>query len=319
MKRYLMLIIIGITLFLLFACFLSCQGHKHNPSNGGLIDTIPVPPRSVHDTYPIWSSVHNLIAYIHHWEKDSLNDERARGIHLINPDGTNDRFFHDGGGALTWFNLDWAPDGSCLLVRNQFGLFTISYPDKEITMLRSNIDPMSFSYLNAAFSPDGDKIRFENKGGDDRGTYLMNCDGSGEHLVIHYGVKAVWAAHDSIVYINYDPELPSGSICIADTSGTFKRVVYNNDGLFAANDFSAAIHIPTRKMAVYGPYFEDRYPADLGKMEPDWQQIVLLVYDAEYPCFSPDGSQVVFTYEKPGFGGLHIINWDGTNQRQLTE
>jgi len=298
---------------------LSFDSCTNDHPDSSIIDTLPVPPRSVHDTSPTWSAVHNLIAYIHWFDEDSLDDERARGIHLINPDGTNNRFFHDGFGAITWFNIDWAPDGNCLLVRNRFGLFTISYPDKEITMLRSNIDPMSFSYLNVAFSPDGGKILYVNNAGDDRGTYLMNSDGTDAHLVLQYGEQPVWAANDSIVYINFNPELPSGSICIADTAGSFKRLVYDTDSLIYAIEFYADIHIPTLRMAVYGPYFEDVYPADLGKMEPDWQEIVLLVYDSEYPCFSPDGNQVVFTYEKPGFGGLHIINWDGTNQRQLTE
>lgn len=319
MKKILILLLIGLTSFILFYCSSSCQKKIDRPANGDLIDTLPVPERSVHDTDPTWSSVHDLIAYVHYLDKDSLIDERSRGIHLINPDGTNNRFFHDGGGALAWFDLDWAPDGSCLLVRNQLGLFTISYPDKEIIILRGDIDPMSFSYMHAAFSPDGAKILTATNGGDEGGIYLMNSDGTDYHRIIHYASHPVWAANDSIVYINYEPELPSGSICITDTSGTFKRLVYENDGLFAVSDFSAAIHIPSKRMAVYGPYFEDVYPADLGKMDPDWQEIVLLVYDSEYPCFSPDGNQVVFTYEKPGYGGLHIMNWDGTNQRQLTE
>ncbi len=292
---------------------------KNTEPDDPIIIIDPPPNRSVHDTNPTWSSVHNLIAYIHYLDEDSLDDNRARGIHLINPDGTNDQFFHDGGGALAWFSLDWAPDGSCLLVRNEIGLFKISYPDKVIDTLRYNIDPMTFAYLYVSFSPDGNTILYTIGGGNERGAYLMNSDGTNERLVVLYGDKAAWVSNDSIIFINYDPLMPSGSICISDTAGLFRRVVRENDSLYRPPDFTATIHFPTGRIAIYGPYFDTSYPADLGKMEPGWQEITLLVKDSEYPCFSPDGNQVVFTYEKKGYGGLYIINWDGTNMRQLTE
>ncbi len=292
---------------------------KNTEPDDPIIIIDPPPNRSVHDTNPTWSSVHNLIAYIHYLDEDSLVDNRARGIHLINPDGTNDQFFHDGGGALAWFSLDWAPDGSCLLVRNEIGLFKISYPDKVIDTLRYNIDPMSFSYLMATFSPIGDKILTVTNGGDYGGIHLMNSDGSDNHRIIQHAMSPFWIANDSIAYMNFEPEFPYYSLCITDTTGLSRRQLLVNDSLLYVANISADTHFPTRRIAIYGPSFDGIYPDDLGKMEPDWQEITLLTNDSEYPCFSPDGNQVVFTYEKKGYGGLYIINWDGTNMRQLTE
>ena len=38
----------------------------------------------------------------------------------------------------------------------------------------------------------------------------------------------------------------------------------------------------------------------------------------DYPCFSPDGSKIVFTRTLYGDGGLWIINTDGTGKHRLT-
>jgi hypothetical protein len=282
------------------------------------MDILPLPERSVHDTNPAWSAVHNLIAYYHYINdgKDSLNDIRAYGLRLVNPDGTNDTLFYEG--LLRWQSLDWAPDGNCLLVRNEYGLLKISYPDKIIDTLRGPGDPMAFDYLCASFSPDGSKIVTVTNGGDERGVYLMNSDGSDYHKLVKYGEFPAWASVDSIIYINHDYEFPFGTICLTDTAGTFRRLVYNHENYFQRDLLYTRIHIATRRMVIYGPR-DDDYPADLWKMEPGWQEVAHLTPDGEYPCFSPDGNRVVYTYEKKGYGNLWIVNWDGSGAHPLTD
>ncbi len=290
----------------LTACVCLCC--NSNPQGNDDGDYPPQPAYAAYDKHPCWSGVHNLIAYVHDQQR-SLNDPDSSGIYLINPDGTDRRLFFRG----DWIRgLDWSPDGQWLVINIGSDLWKISYPDKVIDTLMQ-----SGAYYYPSWSPDGMQITCSKRAGDERGVYILSDDGANYRLIIPYGDYPTWLYRDSVLYVNYSPEFPSGSLCISDSTGSFKRLFLDIEQYDLLWMRDAKAHIQTKRLACNSIVSGE--PISIWIFDSYTYGLQNLFEGAFYPNLSPDGNQVVFTIFGPHYANLWIINWDGTGLRQLTE
>ncbi len=293
---------------MLIVCICLCCDNNSQSQDGDIMEP-PDPPGDWRDDWlACWSGTHNTIAYVHDQDMN-WPDPDSSGIYIINPDGTGKQFFHR---QSLIFGLDWSPDGNLLLFSTHGGLFTISYPDKILDTLAG-----PGQYYSISWSPDGDGITFAKRSGDNAGIYLFKYDGTDSHRIIPYSKGPAWSYADSIIYSNLEWEMPLGAICNADTSGQYKRVIYDNGGRFNYDSLKPYIHISTQKIVFYavvpGEY------SGIWKTNYEGNEPVLLLRSGQYPAFSPNGQRIVYTNTTPNNGKLWIINWDGSGARQLTE
>jgi hypothetical protein len=290
--------IILLSLFLLAAC-----------NKKSIVDGEPDGPSiSQYDWDAAWNGTANLIAYIH-GEAFTNPNRYPNGVYVIDPDGSNRTAIY----LSDWiYYIDWSPDGQWIVAYENGILFKISYPAGETdTLVHSG------EFYSPAWSPDGNKIACVQRGGPTRGIYTLNADGSNYQLIIPYGDYPAWYSADSIVYLNWALEFPAGTICISDTSGSYKDVIVNG-GLYGIVYFQhIRTHLQTKRIAAlaYIPGgILSVWTYDIG------QDTLRRFLDyADYPSFSPDGDSIIYSDIRDGYGNLNIICWDSTGWRQLTE
>ena len=230
------------TSLMLVACICLCCGSSPENSND-LIDIDPPPEYSAFDKRASWSETHNLIAYVHARAWTYLDDPDSSGIYLINPNGTGKSLFlmakHVNG-------VDWSPDGRWIVANVGSELSKISYPEQAVDTLLSN-----GQYYYPSWSPDGLRITSAVRAGNEAGIHVVDANGLNYGRIIPYSSAADWPYVDSLLYLNLDYELPLVSLCMADSTGAGKRVVYDPEGLFiadAGNDAPALLE----GVAIYG-------------------------------------------------------------------
>lgn len=136
-----------------------------------------------------------------------------------------------------------------------------------------------YAAISFSWSPDGRKIAFY---GD--GLMVMNADGTDLHTVSHQpmhigsGVPAIWS--------------PDSRFLAIDTlqSPSPDKFLYDKSNIYL-------IDVVT---GLEKPLLSD---GKLGNLDPTW---------------SPDGAQIAFVSTRSGTPELWMVNWDGTNLRQLT-
>jgi len=263
------------------------------------------------DWLACWSGVHDLIAYLHDQDVDSP-DPDTTGIYLIKPDGSDNRLYYKYYRQGPVLGLDWSPDASCLLIFAGAYLIRLSYPD---CIADTICGPGLYFY--PTFSPDGQEIASVLRGGDVRGIYLLDINGDNYRRITPLGDYPTWLYSDSILYLNYNDELPLYSLCLQDQAGSGKRLLFEPSLLDAIRFQFTKAHIATKRIATV-PHIGGT-PMKIYVYSDDEGQFRLLTEYGCYPAFSPDGSQIVFTRTEGGDGKLWIINWDGTAVRQLTQ
>jgi len=288
-------------IILAFIFIITCKDEATEPEK-------PLPPTELHFS-PTWSEANGLIAYVH-IGAPVIDHPDTTGIYVIRPDGTDKRslFLYKLTYNFSVAGLDWASDGQSLVAALNGNIIKINYPDGEIDTLTTE-----GSLFFPVWSPDDRSIAYEINGGDLRGIYIMQADGSEKRRVIEYGVYVDWPYPDSLIYTNFDSEFASKAICIADTSGVYRREICQTNTVYTG-DPQAKMHIDTRRIA-----FNTRdYWGIMWFLDPSAVEPRKIREYAMSPSFSPDGDQIVFVNTENGNGNVYIINWDGSGLRQLT-
>jgi dipeptidyl aminopeptidase/acylaminoacyl peptidase len=251
----------------------------------------------------------------------SSNEENARGIYVMNPDGS-------GRSALTdnW-DLDpaWSPDGSRIaFVRNVGDLQTINY---EIFVMnadgsgqtRLTDDPGDD--LHPTWSPDSKKIAFDSNrlGWPNYEIFVMNADGSGLTNLTNYPYGDSFPAWS-----------PDGAKIAFHSWRDFRDVLYvmNADGsnqtalTFGPEmDFSPNWS-PDGMKIVFSRYHGGR--PQIYTMDADGSNQVRLTdgpTDDAHPAWSPDGEKIVYARLQDGGDNfeIYVMDADGSNQTRLTD
>ncbi len=272
------------------------------------------PPTPVYpeiDDCPCFSPDGNSIAYHHYHMKYILSsgsynyDRDSTGIWFIDADGSNPRIFLQGGDLP-----DWSPDGEWIAF---VGTGT------DICKIRSNGD--SLTQLTSGrrtffpdWSPDGTKIAYDQSfstEGYPRGIWIMNADGSNDHLIINYARCPDWSPDGiKIVY---------SGIYMADSSGANQNLLFSNDRdnrypVWSSDGLKIAFSSQEKGEA------PQIWVMDANGSNP--QQ--LTTKGGITPTWSPDGEKIVYSqydcwvYNPQENGTLWIMNADGTNKCQLT-
>jgi len=292
-----------ITILLNPAC-----GDSNGPGRGD-----PIPDGvAIFDEYPVWSEVHDLIAYAHLKPPDSTGADTL-GIYVIKPDGSERRMIYQYGDIFV-SGLDWSKDGNWLVTNAGRMIVIIAFTTGQADTLTSPGD-----FWDPAFSHDGNSIAFVKKEGEGRGIYIRSIDGSHTRPVIPYGHFVNWPYPDSLVYLNFDSLLlPIGAICIADTTGNFKRVLYQPGENIIYATPTPKMHAVSGRLVYYGQEV-GILAGSIWAIEAGSDSVRRLRSFAIHPCFSPDGNKIVFTDIHKENGNLWLINWEGGGLIQLTD
>ncbi|MBA7603650.1 Tol-Pal system protein TolB [subsurface metagenome] len=303
-------------MFLLISC--GCGQFGPRDKNGAAEPPTPVYP--VIDDSPCWSSDGSTIVFYHaHITRiDSCGsynvDKDSTGLWFINPGGTNKRMFLQGGDLP-----DWSPDGEWIVFAGNARIWKIKVNEDSLTQL--TFDRRTFF---PDWSPDGKKIAYDQStttGTHPRGIWMMNADGSNDHLVIQYWRDPDWSPDGSKFVYKGGPGSTNAEsqIWVADTNGAnTKQLTFQG----IANRYP--VWSPDGSKIAFSASAEGEGPR-IWIMNADGSNLKKLTEEGgSTPCWSPDGNQIVYTgwtekYYNPRHNGvLYIINGDGTNKRQLT-
>lgn len=268
---------------------------------------IPIPDKIYVDYHAVWSGTHDLIAYIH-YQKPESDDLDSSGIYIVKPDGTNNVLLYRSDFAL---GLDWAQDGQWLITNDNDMVVIISFPGGEADTLTE-----SGQYFNPVWSVNGTRIAFAKHWGENRGIYIMDTGTMESRKIISNGMFVDWPYSDSIIYLNFESGYPSGAICLADTGGFFKRVLFEPGENIVRSTPRPKMQGASRRI-VFDAQEIGEYES-IWTLEPGATEATKLRSNAMRPNFSPDGDRILFTNVQGDIGRLWIMNWDGSGLTQLT-
>ena len=257
-----------------------------------------------------WCAANDMIAYMH-GESYVYPNRDSSGLYVIRQDGTDKR-------ALFYEHflkgVDWSPDGRWLVVHLRNHLVKLAYPDGILDTL---LTPVQF--WNPAWSPDGMKIIGTGRINNVNGICSINPDGSDYKLILPYADYPTWIYPDSFIYLNGALDFPSGAICLADSTGSFRRLFLEGQIIGSLYFENIKSSLPTRRV-VFEPFIpSDTSNLSMWKYDTEIDILSRFVNFGQFPNFSPNGEEIVYTYARTGNGNLVIINWNGTGARQLTQ
>ncbi len=227
------------------------------------------------------------------------------GIYFYNFSDSSITLFQKGDG---FSSLRFSPDGQWLAFSYAQNIYKAKVNGDSLTQL-------TFSERNYCpdWSPDGKKIAYEYRGGDDRGIYLLDVETLETKLIYRFASFTGWIpSSDKIVTLSFAfhafPE-----VTIVDTLGTFEYRITENSAI-------------KKNPAVS---WDGEYICFLQKFPEKYSQLWIVQKSGEglkqltnnggdFPSFSPDGKWIVYTHTGQNDGTLWIMHPDGSQKRQLT-
>lgn len=246
-------------------------------------------------------------------------DEESHGydfeLYTMNPDGSDiKQLTHN---QVDDLNARYSPDGK-KIVFHQYGpedasgdskvfIYTMDIDGSNLIKLHEGTDP--------AWSPDGTQIAFINKFGD---VAIMNSDGSeyrqvSEHIDAIYHTPnwfRTWFSTNNLVYEGgYDGRV-------------FIEKMYLDFETRLEDDVSNPVHLRVSLDGKRLTFIKDSADDELyvGKLN-SWLDptVKFEASGLDYPVFSPDGNQIMFSYTKKDGYEFWTINRDGSNKHRVVK
>lgn len=297
----------------------------HDDNHAGP-DTLP--RFTTHTWGPTWSPDGQTIAFGYVPWREVSNDSiietwDSSGIYLIDSDGNNKKPLLLSGTSPFLCNPDFHPNGNWLVF--------IGGPESVNNVYKATVTGDSVTQLtfdgsywdrHPKWSPDGKKILFgrANAPSDSSGLCMMDEDGLSNRVINQENAAEIgdFLPDYRITFEGWISDMYG--IWLTDTTGSYKDRIFNNY-TFMSIDCS-----PNGSEILICYYEEENHQFEIWTIKVDGTDAELLCVDGIDPCWSPDGSKIVFVkfnYWKqaithPGYGELWLMKADGSNQHQLT-
>ena len=248
------------------------------------------------------------------------NRDGVQAIYIMNADGSAPRKLTNGSGA------SWSPDGKRLVF--SFGLDRFHGDFSDICVI--DVDGKNRVNLTKgrhkgnktpAWSPDGEKIAFMSNRSGQTNIYVMDTDGKNTLNLtqdLNFASSPNWSPDGKKIVFASD-----GDIFVMDSKGANRINLTQNP---RAKNLTPNWSPDGKKIAYSaspkpGLWFA---PFNIYVMKADGTHPRMLTEDRRWayeywPCWSPDGSRIVFGRQEPdGTYDIYVINADGGGITNLT-
>jgi Tol biopolymer transport system component len=188
--------------------------------------------------FPSWSPDGTLIAYDWTRHPNGARRDAASGIYVMNPDGSGRRLL----ATAPWTVPAWSPDGSKIAFWRYDGIYLVGRDGRGLHLIKRNA-------AAPYWSPDGKKIAYTKVGGADSGIYVMNADGTGQHMLAR-GDFPAWSPDGKTIAFHSTTQTTNHTnpVWIMNADGSNKRPLNIRTWVDCALAWS-----PGRQLAVANP------------------------------------------------------------------
>ncbi len=230
----------------------------------------------------------------------STPNRDSTGIYIIDTAGTYNRFVLWGPLIL---QTRWSPKGDWILFERSAQIYKVKTNGDSLTRLTFSGENF---YPN--WSPDGSKIVYD-RTDSLFGIWVMNADGSNKKWIIRGRNPGFSPDGSKILYVGLGLQL-----FVCDTTGANAVQLGSLSGIGAYNpSFS-----PQGNKIVFSQQL-NRETVNIWVMNSDGSNVNQLTFQGgDWPCWTSDGSWIVYTNTCVNNGYLWLIRPDGSSKRQIT-
>jgi Tol biopolymer transport system component len=273
-------------------------------------DSVNSPNNTISDSYlhgrAAWSPDGKTIAFT------SLISGQE-GIYVVDTLGGTPKQILQGEGV----GVTWSPDGKWLAFGKAGSIYKMKPNGDSVTKLT---DPVNA--IRPSWSPDGSKIAFiERDASGYTSLWTYDVAKGTASLIVSRGDYPTWlSTTGEIVVLDAQYDGYSGYTAYAfiaiNPATTSARLI---NSFSAAADCGFCTVSPSGTDIVFGVLpssdYSEIYRYNLAA-NTNYQ---LTTDGGDYPAWSPNGSEIVYTRTQQGDGGLWIMNTDGSGKRRLTK
>lgn len=236
-------------------------------------------------------------------------------ICLLSPDGASPTRLTDNNQA-DHFYPSWSPDGEAILFSSNLdGGYEIFEQPLEGPARRLTQQGRAYA---PAVSPDGSRLAYTVRQGEDAALWVANRDGSEAHWLIGQAWDATWSP-DGAWILHASDRGGSIQLWVVTPDGGALRQVTQLDGLRGRSDWSPA----GTRLATYAG---TPWQREIVTFDPQGEAVRWLTQGGNNlaPSFSPYGGWLTFTsyldrYRDVNGCEIYIMNEDGYDRRRLTD
>lgn len=272
------------------------------------------------ESEPAWSPDGSKIAFVS--ARNGKND-----VFMVNTDGSSQI-------QLTFGNWDYhtpvfSPDGTKIAFTAdssdqeeifQVDIYVVNADGSDLQNLTPNTGPTDGW---PSWSPDGTRMVFVSDRGGNYEIYMMDSDGSNQKNLTNNEARdlnPLWSPDGSQIAFRSNQDGPY-DIFLMNPEGENPRNITNNwhsEWGFAWSPDGEKIAFQTQTS--WEPVFpHPDYQVFIINGDGTNQQMLTDSYGSDmFPCFSPDGTKIVFESSRDGNSEIYLMNTDGSQQRNLT-
>ena len=274
----------------------NCTADSTNPEN---VTITAGDTTSVSLDFDCFQPLKNKIVF------DSTRDLAGRDIYSVNPDGSDVTLITPGGLNEGYSNPEISKDGTTIALRHDRQIYTIKANGSDLNQITN----MSGFSTSPSWSPDGERIVFQNIDGEDD-IFVINIDGSGlQNITASPGFDAApnWSPDGTKIAFNSDRD-GDHEIFIMNPDGSGVEQMTTN----SATDGSVRWSPDGTELAFASDRDGDYEIYIMNKDGSNLRQLTNNTDDDRFPAWSPDGDELAFYTDRDGNPEVYRMNKDGS-------